>query len=65
MPHEHRWDDAGRCEVLLAPGVPCYARRCRADVCTGKALPTLDYCAAHPAYKHPFPIDGGQILVRG
>jgi hypothetical protein len=31
----------------------------------GTVQATLDFCAAHPAYKHPFPIDGGEILVRG
>src|ERR1700704_1985653 len=26
----------------------------------GTVQATLDYCAAHPAYKHPFPIDSGE-----
>jgi hypothetical protein len=31
---------------------------------TGTLDATLQYCAARPAYKHPFPIDGGDIVVR-
>ncbi len=32
---------------------------------TGTLQQTSDYCATHPPYKHPFPIDRGDILVRG
>ena len=40
-----------------------------ADITTflgiGSVDATVQYCANHPAYKHPFPIDGGAIVVRG
>ena len=40
-----------------------------ADITTflgiGSIDATVKYCADHPAYRHPFPIDGGSILVRG
>ena len=40
-----------------------------ADITTflgiGSVAATVQYCADHPAYKHPFPIDGGSIVVRG
>lgn len=40
-----------------------------ADITTflgiGTAQQTQDFCAQHPAYKHPFSIDGGNIQVRG
>jgi hypothetical protein len=31
----------------------------------GTMAATFQYCADHPAYKHPFPIDSGEIVVRG
>ena len=40
-----------------------------ADITTflgiGSIAATVQYCAAHPAYRHPFPIDGGAIVVNG
>ena len=39
-----------------------------ADITTfmgvGTLADTQAFCAAHPAYRHPFPIDGGNIEVR-
>jgi hypothetical protein len=39
-----------------------------ADITTflgiGTAAQTQDFCSQHPPYKHPFPIDGGNIQVR-
>ena len=39
-----------------------------ADITTfmgaGTLAQTSDFCATHPAYKHPFPIDRGNIQVR-
>jgi len=38
-----------------------------ADITTflgiGSMAATVQYCADHPAYKHPFPIDSGAIVV--
>ena len=31
----------------------------------GTAAQTQAFCDQHPAYKHPFAIDGGDIQVRG
>jgi hypothetical protein len=31
----------------------------------GTAAQTQAFCDTHPAYRHPFPIDGGNIQVRG
>jgi hypothetical protein len=40
-----------------------------ADITTfmgaGTLAETAAFCETHPAYKHPFPIDGGNIQVRG
>ena len=40
-----------------------------ADITTflgiGSVAATVQYCADHPAYKHPFPIDRGAIVVNG
>jgi hypothetical protein len=52
----HVTDDGNR------PGDP-------ADITTflgiGSIAATVQYCADHPAYKHPFAIDSGAIVVHG